>query len=249
MSTLYCVGNCANPWSGDNKEEIRRLTTTDPKNPMMYRNDLWAPASDTWSAVYQVPSSQIYIVNSYLGPEPGNYSSFLGVISAQQKGSIHVLNIFSHGNEGLIAFNSRIEPKKDGEKVFLNETTAITMKLLRDIEGKTIIHRAAGSREEIPAGERIESPREMSVRLRDRFSKDGRIVFYLCNSGATGELLQEIADVFQVEARGFSSEVWCLPKVTGNMIDRRYTSRDGRSRIMGYQSLTPDITKKPKPKK
>jgi hypothetical protein len=220
---LNLVGAFENPWKNDPTKEAKIIE--DFKNEKSAIK--WHPAADSWAAVF---GGNITTTASL--------SQFLGIIKKQQPHSIERINLFSHGNRGLIAFAGYIIPQTGD--VFLNTNTALDLRL-----AETEPIPKGGGREE-------ESMGTIARQLQDRFTEDAQIVFYLCNSGNDPELLQVVADAFRVVVKGFSQEVWVCPEwdiVPGQppKINRGFTSLDRcRTKQRGFAHLKPNRLANPK---
>ena len=116
----------------------------------------------------------------------GTFVEFLQQIEMKPVGSIEWVSFISHGNKGHIAFSGTIDTQQ--EDVTFNDTL---------VSGNLI---------NTPLAQRVE-------RLRDRFTKNCWLDFYLCNTGANVGLLKEIADAFQLQTRGFSHAINYCPQV------------------------------------
>ncbi|HET8546815.1 MAG TPA: hypothetical protein VFL57_02370 [Bryobacteraceae bacterium] len=189
-------------------------------------NWTWSPGTDSWQAVY---ATNVIVT--------GSLSQFLGLIEKQKAGNIQRINLLSHGTRGLIAFTGSISAE-DGS-VSLNSKNGLDLRIA-DTEP---ISKGGGKFEE--------SLGAIARRLRNRFAKNAEIVFYLCNSGSDWELLQEVANAFQVVAKGFQKKIWFCPewpKVPGPpKIDRSFTSLDKcATKKKGIGHLNPDISRQPK---
>lgn len=212
---LNLVGDFENPWKNNPTEESKRIESFK-----------WHPATDSFEAVIGGASTKI-----------SGLSNFLGAIKQQKPHTIQRINIFSHGNFGLISFAGRIE-KETGD-VFLNVSTALDLKITNT--------------EPIPLGNGREQDSMGTVarQLQDRFQEDAQIVLFLCNSGSDPELLQAIANTFHVTVKGFSHQVWVCAewdKVPGPpKIDRGFTSSNKcKTKQRGFAHLIPDRSAVPK---
>lgn len=212
---LNLVGAFKNPWKNNPVEESKLIEAFK-----------WHPSSDSWEAVFNGNTKTVE-----------SLSQFLGAIKEQRPRTIERINIFSHGNPGLIAFTGTTEPKT--AKVFLDEKTALDLRI--------------ANTDPIPLGNgrEQESMGAIARKLQDRFTADAQIVLFLCNSGSDPELLQVVADTFHVVVRGFGQQVWVCPewdKVPGPpKIDRGFTSSDRcKSKKRGFAHLEPDRSAKPK---
>ena len=109
-------------------------------------------------------------------------SGLLTMIGGKAAGSLSSLDLIGHANGDLFALGGTIT------------RTAVT-----GSKGGTI-----GPNQLAAAQADID-------KVRDRFSTSATITIYGCNSGASGVLLQAIADAFRVCVRGFKDEItWCL---------------------------------------
>jgi hypothetical protein len=213
---LNLIGKFENPWKNNPTEEAKLIEA--------YK---WSPATDSWEAVFGASTTTTI----------DSLSRFLGAIKQQQPQTIERINLFSHGNPGLIAFAGRIDAKTADVTLFTEKALDLR---IADTDPIPI----GGGQEQNTMG--IEARN-----LQDRFTKDAQIILYLCHSGTDPELLQAIADAFHVVVRGFSQQVWVCPdwdKLPGPpKIDRGFTSID-RCKIKqrGFAHLVPDRSAKPK---
>lgn len=213
---LNFVGAFENPWERDPALEAKRIEAFD-----------WHPATDSWRALFG-GSSTIRVES---------LSKFLGAIKDQQPHTIERVNLFSHGNPGLIAFSGSIDVKTGN--VMLNTSTALDLRI-KDTEP-------------IPLGNgrEQESLGTVARKLQDRFTDKAEIVLFLCNSGNDPELLQAVADTFHVVVKGFGHQVWVCPewdKVPGPpRINRGFASMDKcKTKQRGFSHLVPDRPATPK---
>jgi hypothetical protein len=194
LGELNLAGHFGNPWKNprnpkDNTEEVKA-----------YREGRWAISSDTFVLVYvrqflldrTVNKSKVIPVG-----ETHGFKQFLGLISNQAKDSIRRINLISHGGKGIIAFTGSIDAGTG--KIKLDPETALDLRI-SDLEY-----------ESIKPGLQEESLGMIARKLRNRFQKGAEIVFYTCNSGVDLELLQAIANAFQVVASGFREKIWVCP--------------------------------------
>ena len=109
-------------------------------------------------------------------------SGVLAEIGKKSPGSLTDLDLMGHANGDLFALGGTIT------------TTSVS-----GSKGGTIgPNQLAAAQPEID-------------KVRDRFSPNGRITIYGCNSGASGALLTALSTAFRVCARGFKDEItWCL---------------------------------------
>lgn len=179
MATINMVGSFKNPWASRPMEEKRRIeaTSIDP--------EAWHPSTDDFTAVC-----------GKLKPVPvSSFTEFLNVIRQQHPGTIGRINIWSHANPGLIAFSGEID--KVSGKVSLDTRGALD----DSVWGSW------------PAGAKIGSEDivlRRAIDLRNRFTVGAEIVFYMCGAGDGGlgkQLLQSVANVFAVTAKGPPSEI------------------------------------------
>lgn len=205
------VGEFANPWKHSGEEALA------------IRAWKWAPGSDTFRAVVGGNTTQV-----------SSLSSFLGAIERQKPQTIDRINVFSHGNPGVLPFSGTID--KNGG-VMLNTGSALDLRI-RDTEPIPI---GPGRVQETPGG--------IAQRLRNRFTATGQIVLFLCNSGADFEVLQAVADAFGVKVSGFGGSVYYCPVIgpgASPSIDRGFTSLDKcATKSRGFQHLVPTNTRLP----
>jgi hypothetical protein len=195
------------------------------------RSFLWAPAVDSWE---QVVNTKVIIVQSF--------SQFLGVIQRQPKKKIYRINFWSHGNPGLIAFKGTIDKntKDPSRLVMLDVPTALDLRIL---DPSVFENR----------GTKTANAAMMAYALSDRFVGNAHLYLYLCHSGTDGELIQSIADAFQVTTHGFTDSIWVCPdtppKGFGGPIKRGFTSvTECRTKFPGFSHLQPTINRSPRPR-
>jgi hypothetical protein len=153
-----------------------------------YDKGTWSPSSETFARAYG-PNAFVHDANSF--------HAFLGLIETYTEGSIKRINVASHGNRGLIAFEGTINTGT----VTLTEKTGIDLAKMNT--QPRMLERGTTEKESLGA---------IAHRLRNRFTTGAEIFFYLCNSGVDMELLQEIANAFQVTVKGFREQIWFCPK-------------------------------------
>lgn len=189
LGELNLMGDFKSPWKTQS-EEIAAMKPEEKR---------WAASTKDFHAVYK---RQFQIEGAPSDREPflvSKLNSFLGGIDKQKLGSIKRINLISHGSRGMMAFTGDIDPRTG--RVNPDEKTALDLRI-SDIEYR-------------PTGDPLkleESVGMMARKLRNRFQKGAEIVVYTCNGGADPELLQEIANAFQVVASGFKGRVWFCPK-------------------------------------
>jgi hypothetical protein len=211
---LNLLGDFVNPWKA----------TPDKEKALIATKQKWHPGSDSWVEVYGATTTTK--INSL--------SSFLGVIQNQKTHSIERINLFSHGNFGLIAFSGTIVESD----VMLRTDTALDLRI--------------ADTDPIPleSNKVQDSFGTMARKLQNRFTDNAEMWLFLCNSGTDEELLQDIANAFHVTARGFSHQVWVCAEwllVAGSNIDRGFTSLDRcETKRRGFAHLRPDRSRRPK---
>jgi hypothetical protein len=203
-----------------------------------YLANKWNPSIDDFLAA--LDKGRTGIVAS-------NFSQFLGSIQKQKENSIERINFISHAGEGLFAFTGIISGT-DG-RVSLTQKGALDQKTITDTEPISL-----------GGGVYQESLGAIAVKLRNRFTKEAKIFFYLCQSGAfneSGLLLQDIANAFQVKTCGFTSKIiWCA-NWKQNAVERGLTGLGpydvspsticgGGSIKRGLAHLVPNRVKNPK---
>lgn len=179
MPTINMCGTFTNPWSGRPAEEKRRIGGT------IDGHDAWHPSTDDFVAV--CGKLRPLLVS--------NFSEFLGVIRQQQPRTIERINLWSHANPGLLAFSGTIDPST--ADVMLNVDGALD----DGVWGRW------------PKGAKIGTEDivlRRAIDLRDRFTVGAVIAFYMCGAGDGGlgkQLLQSVANVFAVTAKGPPAEI------------------------------------------
>ena len=215
--TLNLTGDFENPWKHTTVEEIQRINSF-----------FWAPATDSWDAIMGMKLIKV-----------ASFSQFLGIIQKQEKKSIIRINLWSHGNPGLIAFKGIIDKttKVEERLVMLNTGTALDKRIL----DPAAISKNSGSA--LTANLAL-----MAYLLSDRFAPNAELFLYLCHSGSDWELLQRIADAFQIKVHGFSEEIWVCPSTDMHRrtIDRNFTNLSGcNGKLKGYGHLHPNVNRPP----
>ena len=209
MATINMCGTFTNPWANRPAEEKRRIEATkvDP--------EAWHPSTDDFIAVC-----------GKLKPvQVSSFTDFLNQIRQQNPGTIGRINIWSHANPGLIAFSGDID--KSTGKVMLDRRGALD-------------DSTWGS---WPKGAKIGSEDivlRRAIDLRNRFAVNAEIVFYMCGAGDGGlgkQLLQSVANVFAVTAKGPPAEI---------MLCAYWDSAQGPIK-RGFASLNPCPEKTPGP--
>ena len=135
----------------------------------------------------------------------------LKIVKAPKK--ISRLNFFSHGSSSLIALQGEI--LADGSNVMLAQnpdtgwTQVIGGKCILDPFAKTWGDKGQNSGS---ASMTVNGTTFNLDDVRSKFSPDATLWLYLCHSAADPLLFQEVANTFQVTAKGFSHElVYCAP--------------------------------------
>ena len=164
--------------------------------------DRWEPTTADFKAV----AGNSLTTHSYLG--------MLGIILADgdketKDGSISRINIFSHANKDLIAFDGTVTPRSMSADVQLRVDSALSADTLDVInkEGVTFT---------LPSGSKLGSKTFTMDDVRRRFAKDAIIVIYACHSGLDGPFIQYLADTFQVKIRGFKDVIGYFPTYSGD---------------------------------
>ncbi len=187
---LNLVGNFPKPASWTPQKELQQIQA-----------DKWFPSTLDFLAVAGPGSVAIADTWDFL----------LKIAKAPKK--ISRLNFFSHGTTSLIALQGEI--LADGSNVMLaqNPDTGWTQVLAP----KAILDPFAGK-----WGDTGQNSGSVSITvngtsftlddIRNKFAPDATIWLYLCHGAADPRLFQEVANTFQVTAKGFSRElVYCAP--------------------------------------
>jgi hypothetical protein len=205
---------------------------TNPWSPgqeiAMMQAKKWHPSSDDFQAV------------SGSGVVVGSIGAFLAVIKQQAPGSIQRINLFSHTNRSVMTFGGAVN--------------AVTGDVTLNVN-------APGQEPVAMDGSVLKNPDPASFggiarSLRDRFTQDAQMVFYMCSGGMDVALLKDIADTFRVKAAGFRNALFYCPEFTNPppAIDRNWTAYpsagaanpcEGKQR--GFQHLRPDSVASPAP--
>lgn len=229
--TLNLYGLFPNPWAS--KPNVEKLRSES-------KPSLWHPSSDDFIAILGGTKAAIQVES---------FSTFLGIIQRQPANSIARINLFSHGNDGLIAFSGRIVEVVAGGK------TDVRVLLNRAPSG--LDENLLTSVEPVPGadGKLVDSLGQTARKLRNRFAKGAEICFFLCSSGSLrSPILQQIADAFQVTARGFPDEVMSgieFYRTLNSPIERGFTyfASDGwEKRKRGFKHLESAlVSRSPRP--
>ena len=238
--TLNLYGSFPNPWNG--KPNVEKLRAEPPMPPEGGEKppSLWHPSRDDF----------IEILGSGAAPiEVDSFSQFLGIIQSQKVGSIARINLFSHGNDGLIGFSGTISEDTRSGKLDVRVGIYIAPKGLDE--------NLITSLDPVPGkdGQLVDSLGTTARKLRDRFAKGAEICFFLCNSASLKTpLLQAVADAFQVTARGFPDEVMAgiqFNRTPNSRIERGFTyfkSKGWESRQRGFKYLeSAMVSRTPRP--
>ena len=187
---LNLVGNFPKPASWTAKKELDQIHA-----------DKWFPSTLDFLAV--AGTGGVAIADTW--------DFCLKIVKAPKK--ISRLNFFSHGTASLIALQGEIVD--DGSNVMLatNPDTGWTQvlfpKAILDPFAKTWgdIGQNSGSVSLTVSGTSFTLDD-----VRKKFASDATIWLYLCKGAADPRLFQEVANTFQVTAKGFTHEiVYCAP--------------------------------------
>jgi hypothetical protein len=179
-------------------------TWTAAKEKQLIGADTWFPHTLDFKAVAGSGSLEVTSVWDFL----------LKIVQA--KSLISRLNFFSHATTGLIAIEGKL--LDDGSNVQL-ATTGTDGKWTQIISGKSgpIMDPYAGT-----WGTFGENSGSVSVTVgatpitlaavRAKFAADATIWLYLCHGASDPNLFQQVANTFQVTAKGFTKELlYCAP--------------------------------------
>jgi hypothetical protein len=187
---LNLVGNFPKPSSWTAKKELDQIHA-----------DKWFPSTLDFLAV--AGTGGVAIADTW--------DFCLRIVKASKK--ISRLNFFSHGTASLIALQGEIAD--DGSNVTLATkpdtgwTQVLFPKAILDPFAKTWgdIGQNSGSVSLTVSGTSFTLDD-----VRKKFASDATIWLYLCKGAADPRLFQEVANTFQVTAKGFTHEiVYCAP--------------------------------------
>ncbi len=186
-SEINIVGSFPNPFKKDLAKEIDAM-----------KNGRWEPSIDDFAAV----GGSVVVCDSFAQVSSAILFSTIG--SERKSASINRINIFTHANSDLIAFQGKIQPLAAvGATVTLDTGTGLTASVLQTWNAPSFFLT-------------VPSKQHKRFTLKDvqaRFTgRDARIVIYACHSGVDGLFLQEIADTFQVTVAGFKDVIAYCPK-------------------------------------
>ncbi len=187
---LNLVGDFPKPASWTPQKELQQIHA-----------DKWFPSALDFLAV--AGSGSVAIADTW--------DFLLKIVKAPNK--ISRLNVFSHGSTSLIALQGEI--LADGGNVILAQkpdtswTQVFAAKAILDPFAKTWgdVGQNSGSVSMTVGGTSFTLDD-----VRKKFAAEATLWLYLCHSAADPRLFQEVANAFQVTAKGFSHElVYCAP--------------------------------------
>jgi hypothetical protein len=188
---LNLVGQFPNPWS----------TAQEPSQVAAKK---WFPNTPDFKAVAGTGSIEISSAWDFL----------LKVLQA--KGTISRLNFFSHGNKSLIAMEG--QTKLDGKDVDLALTGKDGKWVAAVTNVRAILDPYAATGPWGTFGEKssqtftVGTTTVSLASVRAKFDAKAEIWLYICHAAFDVVLLQQVANTFQVTAKGFSGEiVYCVP--------------------------------------
>jgi hypothetical protein len=207
---LTILGNYPNPWANDAVTEAQ-LATGLVHTPAGQDKNLvphWSPATDTFQEVAHAERQGAGAVSVC-----ANLDAMLNVIVGVP-GSIARLNIITHGMAGGIGLSGSIKTSygtQNGSKygpgdVFFDTASEafLTAALFNGVTG----------------------PREVQRKYaRQRFGSGAAIFVYACDVGADHNLLQAMADFFQVTVYGFNAMVGFFPLTDSQTKPTKITDR------------------------
>jgi len=186
------------------------------------KSNIWFPSTDDFIAVERNSRKK-----GSIPPIVDSVEAFIHLILDQPVGSIKRINILTHGNGSRIAFSGEID--KEGNVFFNEELDISTLRgmLLHGIEyrGK---HVGWGQVER-------------------RFARDAEIVVFACKAAVSETLLRDVAEYFDVTAKGFTTELQYHVTFTEAkaVIHRNEITVDGKK---DFDDISPTVVKKPEPK-
>ena len=187
---LNLVGDFPKPASWTPQKELQQIQA-----------DKWFPSTLDFLAV--AGSGSVAIADTW--------DFCLKVVKAPKQ--ISRLNFFSHGTTSLIALQGQI--LDDGSNVLLAQnpdtgwTQVFAAKAILDPFAKTWgdVGQNSGS-----VSMTVNGTSFTLDDVRKKFASDATIWLYLCHGAADPRLFQEVANTFQVTAKGFAHElVYCAP--------------------------------------
>jgi hypothetical protein len=189
---LNLVGSYPNPWAGNFARELDQLAT----------KKKWWPGTIDFKGVAGAGSIEVKTAWDFL----------FAILDAKKP--IRRLNFFSHGKTGEISFRGTIAPSGDSVSFDQAEDAHWTQIFGRT---KALVDPYAKQWTETETDLRVTvNKRQFSLdEVRAKFVRGAVIWLYVC-FGATDPLLtQQVANTFQVTAKGFSLPVvYCVDEVT-----------------------------------
>jgi hypothetical protein len=186
--TLNLLGDFANPWHDGGVERAR-----------IQAGKKWSPGTIDWRAVFAGAPGATGVVRST--------RNFLGYVKEQRPHSIERINLMTHSNTSAISFAGRIDPASGWVVLDVDREHALDRTLAELDPIVTTDRVVTKGTEPAPVHQTNTLGREARL-LRDRFASGARLYVYSCNSGVDLELLDVIADAFQIEVAGLRSEIF-----------------------------------------
>jgi len=205
------------------------------------RSDLWMPGTRDFDAVASVDRKDKVF-------ECPTFGHFVATILLQGPKSITRMNVFTHGNPGLIAFGGKITQGSLAADVTMNVNGGpIRAAGMISLDKHVLtLMEEPGRTFTVPG-----NPKSFTVAdIRSRFTSNAFIYFYVCKSGSDRALLQHFANVFRIWALGFKSRVAYCPVWTDQppappTIDRAHIDlrRCGNLKPKTFYGIAPDAAK------
>jgi hypothetical protein len=188
---LTFVGSFPNPWAGKPKEEGKAVLAS--PSP-------WEPSTDTFAAAAG-GDAKVIVATSFL--------SILGEIALKPKGSVKVVNIFTHGEKTQLGFQGTITPGSVQSTVMwiggpLDVLSLETLETLEEHPERPYYVQRKNSRQR---------QKFTFAEILERLGKDAQINVFSCHSGQDKTFLQSIANVFQAKVTGFEQPIRYVAKV------------------------------------
>lgn len=195
------------------------------------KNHRWGPTTDDFTDI---------VVNALTCDSFAQFGAAILLTTQgteRPKKSISRINVFTHANSDLIAFNGTVKPLSVGVDVLLDVASGLNSTSLQTWNGQ-------GFFLENPATKKKYTLADIQARFT---GKSAEIWLYACHSGADGALVQEIASTFQVTVIGFADAIAYCPTFTEtppSINRKRVAIKDCTSPVTDFRSLSTGTIKK-----
>jgi hypothetical protein len=187
---LNLVGSFPKPGSWTSKKELDQIHA-----------DKWFPSTLDFLAVAGKGSVAV----------ADTWDFCLQIVKAPKK--ISRLNFFSHGLASLIALQGEIADDGSGVKLATNPDTGWTQVLFAKAILDPFAKKWGDAGQDSGSVSLTVSGTSFNLDdVRKKFALDATIWLYLCHGASDPRLFQEVANTFQLTAKGFTKEiVYCAP--------------------------------------